>query len=166
MPSIAQKTQAQIPKLRFSTWWPWPLTYVLAHRTHLRGQSLCQILWSYVNPFSRESIHTQRDTHTERYTHTPTDGSVFITSTADAGGNNIFNGRFCAIIGHVGRVIVPSCTVHFWASASGVLGSWLPSKFSPDFIFDVSLLCQEFLGCSLIILLCYLLLDFFLCSLN
>ncbi len=60
------------------------LTFDLDHQTHPRfyqGQSLYQILWPYVNQFSCESAHKLTDTHTN--------GSVLITSTADAGGNNI-----------------------------------------------------------------------------
>ena len=46
-----------------------------------------------VNPCTKFGDHMSNGsavrvfTHTHRHTHTPTDGTVFITSTADAGGN-------------------------------------------------------------------------------
>ncbi len=94
MSVTGQKTQAKTRKLHFSTKWPWPLTYDRDHQTCPRGhqgQSLYQILWPYVNWFSLESVHKLTHTHTQtdRQTDRQTDHSVFITSTADAGGNNL-----------------------------------------------------------------------------
>ncbi len=71
MSIMGQKAQPKTPKLHFSTWWPWPLSYDLDHQTRPRchqGQSLCQILWLYINQFYRESAHTL----THRHTHTQT----------------------------------------------------------------------------------------------
>ncbi len=54
---------------RFSTWWPWPLTYDLDLQTHPRyyqGQCLHQILGPYVKRFSRESVHRHTHRHTDR----------------------------------------------------------------------------------------------------
>ncbi len=85
MPFITQKTEAKTPRIAFLSGWPWPLTYDLDLRTcprYHQGQSMYQISWPYAKRFSRESaINWQTDRHTH------TDGSVFITSTADAGGN-------------------------------------------------------------------------------
>ncbi len=58
-------------KSHFLTWWPWPLTYDLDHRTHVRyrqGQSLHQILGPYIKRFRRERAEWQ--------THTQTDGQT------------------------------------------------------------------------------------------
>ncbi len=70
-------------KSRFSTWWPWPLTYDLDHRTCLRfyqGQPLwCQ----YVKWFGRESANELTDRRKDTQKH----GTDSITSTADAGGS-------------------------------------------------------------------------------
>ncbi len=52
---------------------------------YYQGQPLYQISWPYVKRFSSESANRQ----THRHIHTHTDGSVFITSTADAGGNEM-----------------------------------------------------------------------------
>ena len=78
------------------TWWPWPLTYDLDHQSRPRfyqGQSLCQILWPNIKWFGRESA----DILTHRQTHIHTEGSVFLTSTADAGGKkqgSFLNAKF------------------------------------------------------------------------
>ena len=75
---ITQKNLSQNSKKYIFNW----MTRTFDLRTRLRyyqGQSLYQISWPYTKQFSRESADRQTDTHT--------DGSVFITSTADAGGN-------------------------------------------------------------------------------
>ncbi len=84
MSITGQKTQAKSPKLHFSTGWPWPLTYDLDHKT------IRQVI--KVNPYSkfcdRMSVGStvRAFTNWHRQTDKPIDGSIFITSTADAGG--------------------------------------------------------------------------------
>ena len=71
-------------KSHFLTWWPWPLTYELDHRTWPRygsGRPACQIPCLYAKRFNRESA--------DRRTDTLTDGTDSITSTAGAGGNDL-----------------------------------------------------------------------------
>ena len=88
-------TQAKTLKITFLAGWPWSLTYDLHLQTRSRycqGQSLCQISLPYAKRFGRESANWQ--------THRHTDGSVFITSTADAGGKKCkvsFRLTFCTI---------------------------------------------------------------------
>ena len=80
----------KILKMAFLTSWPWPLTYDLDQQTHSRYyqcQPLYQISWPCVKWFGCESANKQ--THTHRHTN----GSVSISSTADAGGNNVLNGH-------------------------------------------------------------------------
>ena len=68
-----------------STGWPWPLTY------DLTIELVRDII--KVNPCTKFRDHTSNGSAvrvlTDRHTHTHTDGSVFITSTADAGGNEM-----------------------------------------------------------------------------
>ncbi len=83
-------------------WWPWPLTYDLDLQTWPRyepGWPTCKISWPNIKRFSRESnelqthththTHAHTRTHTHTCTHTHTHRTDSITSTADAGGDNI-----------------------------------------------------------------------------
>ncbi len=75
-------------KSHFLTSWLWPLTYDLADQTWPRygpGKSPCKISCPYVKRFTCESAHR----HTDRRTDTHTHGSDSMTSTANAGGNNV-----------------------------------------------------------------------------
>ena len=112
-------------KSRFLTWWPWPLTYDLHHRSHPRydqGQSLNQLLWSYDTRFSCESTNRQTDRQTDRHT----DGTVFITSTANAGGN-----------------LKNQCLPHIQQSMTQVLDPPSPLWQRFPFILDIELWTQS-----------------------
>ncbi len=78
-------------KSQFLTWWPWPLTLTI------------KLIWEVikVNPYTKfcdcmligsaVRVFTNWHTHTHTQTDRQTDRSVFITSTADAGGKNVSN---------------------------------------------------------------------------
>ena len=56
---------------RFFTWWPWPLTYDLEHRTHpksYQGPPLCRNLRPFVTRFSRERADRGKHRQTDRQT--------------------------------------------------------------------------------------------------
>ena len=64
-------THQKLRKSRFSTWWPWPLTYDLDLQSHLRyyqGQSIHQIRVSKSNASAVRAL-TDRHTRTHTLTH-------------------------------------------------------------------------------------------------
>ena len=66
-----QRPKFNCQKSRYLTWWPWPLTYHLDHKTWLRyykGASPHQNSCPYVERFSGESAELQTDTDTPTHT--------------------------------------------------------------------------------------------------
>ncbi len=68
--NLQGQSHPKLKKSRFSTWWPWPLTYDLGHRTWPRyypDTPLCQIWCLYVKRFSceRAEWRTHGHTHTQ-----------------------------------------------------------------------------------------------------
>ncbi len=89
---LCHSNQKKVRKIaqtsHFLTWWPWPLTYDLDHHTwpwYGPGWHTCQISCPCVKRFCLESA----DRRTHRQTDRHTDRTDSITSTADAGGNEI-----------------------------------------------------------------------------
>ena len=84
---VPQTPKINCQKSRFLAWWPWLLTYDLAHQTCLR------YIINKVHPHTKIHVRTSNDSamsmmRAMKYRQTHTHRTNSITSTADVGGKS------------------------------------------------------------------------------